>query len=198
MPSPLRIGIAGLGTVGAAVVKLLDRQAETLARRTGRQIVIRGVSAARREKDRGVDLSRVTWYDDSVALAKAPDIDLFVELIGGEDGVALAVAEAALGAGKSFVTANKALLAKHGMRLAHLAEENGVALAFEASVAGGIPIVKTLREGLAGIPLSASTASSTAPAITSSQGWNRKASLSRNASRRRRSLAMRRLIQVLI
>src|SRR5579883_1773203 len=150
MPSPLRIGIAGLGTVGAAVVKLLDRQAETLARRTGRQIVIRGVSAARREKDRGVDLSRVTWYDDSVALAKAPDIDLFVELIGGEDGVALAVAEAALGAGKSFVTANKALLAKHGMRLAHLAEENGVALAFEASVAGGIPIVKTLREGLAG------------------------------------------------
>ena len=150
MPSPLRIGIAGLGTVGAAVIKLLDRQAETLARRTGRQIVIRGVSAARKGKDRGIDLTRFDWYDDSTALAKAPDIDLFVELIGGEEGIALAAAEAALGAGKSFVTANKALLAKHGMRLASLAEEKGVALAFEASVAGGIPIVKTLREGLAG------------------------------------------------
>ncbi len=150
MPSPLRVGIAGLGTVGVAVIRLLDRQAETLARRTGRQIVIRGVSASQRAKDRGVDLARFAWFDDCAALAKASDIDLFVELIGGEEGVALAAAEAALGAGKSFVTANKALLAKHGMRLAHLAEENGVALAFEASVAGGIPIVKTLREGLAG------------------------------------------------
>ena len=150
MPSPLRIGIAELGTVGAAVIKLLDRQAETLASRTGRQILIRGVSAAKRTKDRGLDLARFTWFDDCVALAKAPDIDLFVELIGGEEGAALAAAEAALGAHKSFVTANKALLAKHGMRLAQLAEENGVALAFEASVAGGIPIVKTLREGLAG------------------------------------------------
>ena len=150
MPSPLRIGIAGLGTVGAAVIKLLDRQAETLARRTGRQILITGVSACHRAKDRGVDLARFAWFDDCVALAKSPDIHLFVELIGGEDGMALAAADAALGAGKSVVTANKALLAKHGMRLAHLAEEKGVALAFEASVAGGIPIVKTLREGLAG------------------------------------------------
>ncbi len=150
MPSPLRIGIAGLGTVGAAVIRLLGRQAEALQGRTGRQIVITGVSASRKEKERGVDLAQFAWFDDCVALASSPGIDLFVELIGGAGGAALAAAEAALGAGKSLVTANKALLAKHGMRLAALAEEKGIALSFEASVAGGIPIVKTLREGLAG------------------------------------------------
>src|SRR5579875_255449 len=150
MPSPLRIGIAGLGTVGAAVIRLLGRQAEALQGRTGRQIVITGVSASRKEKERGVDLAQFAWFDDCVALASSPGIDLFVELMGGAGGAALAAAEAALGAGKSLVTANKALLAKHGMRLAALAEEKGIALSFEASVAGGIPIVKTLREGLAG------------------------------------------------
>jgi homoserine dehydrogenase len=150
MPPPLRIGIAGLGTVGAAVITLLGRQAEALRRRTGRQIAITGVSASHKAKQRGIDLASFAWFDDCVALARSTGIDLFVELIGGEEGAALAAAEAALGAGKSFVTANKALLAKHGMRLAALAEENGAALAFEASVAGGIPIVKTLREGLAG------------------------------------------------
>src|SRR5262245_57701785 len=150
MPSPLRIGIAGLGTVGAAVIKLLDRQAEALQGRTGRPITIAGVSASQREKERGISLAHFQWFDDCVALARSPNIDLFVELIGGADGAAFAAAEAALSAGKSFVTANKALLAKHGMRLAALAEEKGIALAFEASVAGGIPIVKTLREGLAG------------------------------------------------
>lgn len=150
MPPPLRIGIAGLGTVGSAVIRLLERQAAALDRRTGRKILIEGISASHRDKPRGVDLSAYAWFDDGVALAKSPQIDLFVELIGGEEGVALAAAEAALGAGKSFVTANKALLAKHGMKLAAMAETKGVALAFEASVAGGIPIVKTLREGLAG------------------------------------------------
>lgn len=150
MPSPLRIGIAGLGTVGAAVIKLLDRQAEALQRRSGRQIAITGVSASQREKERGIDVAKFAWFDDCVGLARSSSIDLFVELIGGADGAALAAAEAALGAGKSLVTANKALLAKHGMRLAALAEEKGIALSFEASVAGGIPIVKTLREGLAG------------------------------------------------
>ncbi len=150
MLSPLRIGIAGLGTVGAAVIRLLDRQAEVLTRRTGRKIVITGVSARDATKQRGVDLSTVKWFSDPVALAKSSDIDLFVELIGGADGAALASVEAALAAGKPCVTANKALLAKHGMRLARIAEEKAVALSFEASVAGGIPIVKTLREGLAG------------------------------------------------
>ncbi len=150
MPSPLRIGIAGLGTVGTAVIRLLDRQADALQGRTGRQIVIVGVSACHKGKEREISLSRFQWVDDCVALARSPGIDLFVELIGGADSAALAAAEAALGSGKSFVTANKALLAKHGMRLAALAEEKGIALAFEASVAGGIPVVKTLREGLAG------------------------------------------------
>jgi len=150
MPSPLRVGIAGLGNVGAAVITLLGRHAEALQHRTGRQITITGVSACHKAKQRGIDLASFAWFDDCVALARSPGIDLFVELIGGEEGVGLAAAEAALDAGKSFVTANKALLAKHGMRLAALAEDKGVAFAFEASVAGGIPIVKTLREGLAG------------------------------------------------
>jgi homoserine dehydrogenase len=150
MPPALRIGLAGPGTVGAAVVRLLDRQAEALTSRTGRKIIIAGVSARDFAKDRGVDLGRFKWFADPVELARSSDIDLFVELIGGAAGPALASVEAALGAGKSCVTANKALLAAHGMRLASLAEEKGVALSFEASVAGGIPIVKTLREGLAG------------------------------------------------
>jgi homoserine dehydrogenase len=150
MLPPLRIGIAGLGTVGAAVIRLLDRQAEVLAQRTARRIDVTSVSARDASKDRSVDLSALEWFDDPVELAKSGEIDLFVELIGGADGAALTSIEAALAAGKSCVTANKALLAKHGMRLAGIAEGNGVALSFEASVAGGIPIVKTLREGLAG------------------------------------------------
>lgn len=150
MHSPLRVGIAGLGTVGASVIRLLDRQAEALATRIGRKISVACVSARDPAKERGINLGRFTWFDDPAALARASDIDLFVELIGGADGAALAAVEAALAAGKSVVTANKALLAKHGMRLARLAEEKNAALAFEASVAGGIPIVKTLREGLAG------------------------------------------------
>ncbi len=150
MSSPLRIGLAGLGTVGVAAIRLLDRQAEVLANRTGRKIIVAGVAARHAGKERGVDLSRFRWFADPVELAKSAEIDLFVELIGGAGGAALDSVEAALRAGKSCVTANKALLAAHGMRLARLAEENGVALSFEASVAGGIPIVKTLREGLAG------------------------------------------------
>jgi homoserine dehydrogenase len=150
MSEPLRIGIAGLGTVGAAVIRLLERQHHALASRTGRSIIVAGVSARVRNKPRGFDLGSHVWADDAVALARSPDIDLFVELIGGDEGPARRAVEAALSAGKPVVTANKALLAKHGVELATLAEAKSVALAFEASVAGGIPIVKTLREGLAG------------------------------------------------
>ncbi|MDB5594678.1 MAG: Homoserine dehydrogenase [Hyphomicrobiales bacterium] len=150
MSEPLRVGIAGLGTVGASVIRLLERQAGALAARAGRAIVVTAVSARDRSRERGVDTAGLAWYDDPVALARSEKIDLFVELIGGDEGPARASVEAALTAGKSVVTANKALLAKHGMALARLAESNHVALAFEASVAGGIPIVKTLREGLAG------------------------------------------------
>ena len=150
MSQSLRVGIAGLGTVGASVIHLLDRQASALAGRSGRSIAVTAVAARDRTRDRGIDLSRFTWFDDPVALARSPGIDLFVELRGGAEGAARQAVTAALASGKSVVTANKALLAAHGMELAKLAEEKHVALAFEASVAGGIPIVKTLREGLAG------------------------------------------------
>jgi homoserine dehydrogenase len=150
MMTPLRVGIAGLGTVGASVVKILARQKEMLAAKTGRVIEVRGVSARGRGKDRGVDLSGFTWFDDPASLAVNAEIDVFVELIGGEEGAARASVEAAIAAGKSVVTANKALFAKHGVALAQAAEAKEVSLAFEASVAGGIPIIKALREGLAG------------------------------------------------
>ena len=148
--APLRVGIAGLGTVGASVIRLLERQAQALEGRSGRSIVVTGVSARDKGKDRGVALGGLSWFDDPVELAKSSEIDLFVELIGGDEGPARAAVETALSHGKAVVTANKALLAKHGVALARLAEANHAALAFEASVAGGIPIVKTLREGLAG------------------------------------------------
>src|SRR5438552_3124190 len=147
---PLRIAVAGLGIVGAGIVQLLERQAELLTLRAGRHIIVGAVSARDRRRDRGADLSAVRWYEDAVAMAADPEMDAVVELIGGSDGVALAVVEAALAHGKHVVTANKALLAKHGTRLAKLAEDAGLALSFEAAVAGGIPVIKALREGLAG------------------------------------------------
>ncbi|MBY6242933.1 homoserine dehydrogenase [Methylosinus sp. Sm6] len=150
MAEILRVGVAGLGTVGASVVRLLQRQREALAARTGREIRLVGVSTRDKAKDRGLDLSGATFFDDPTALAASSSIDLFVELIGGAEGAARASVETALASGKSVVTANKALLAAHGLALAELAEAKHAALAFEASVAGGIPIVKTLREGLAG------------------------------------------------
>jgi len=150
MSETLRVGIAGLGTVGAAVARLLRRQAEALTARTGRRIVVTAVSARDAAKERDADLTGAEFFAEATALAASPSIDLFVELIGGAEGPARAGVETALEHGKSVVTANKALLAAHGLALAALAEEKHVALAFEASVAGGIPIVKTLREGLAG------------------------------------------------
>ena len=150
MTSPLRIGVLGLGTVGAALVGALSQHSSSIATRSGRSLTVTAVSARNRSRDRGVDLSKVKWFDDPVALAKSSEIDCLVELIGGADGVAKEAVEAALTSGKSVVTANKALLAKHGSALVMMAEKNNVALNFEASVAGGIPIVKTLRESLAG------------------------------------------------
>jgi homoserine dehydrogenase len=148
--SPLKIAIAGLGTVGAGTLQLLDRQADLLARRAGRRIIVAAVSARDRRRDRGVDLSAVRWYEDAAAMAADPQVDVVVELIGGSDGIARQVLNIALDNGKHVVTANKALMAHDGTRLAALAEKKGVILAFEASVAGGIPVIKGLREGLAG------------------------------------------------
>lgn len=148
MQKPLTLGIAGLGTVGAGLLQLLDQHKDRLTERAGREIRVHGVSARERNKDRGVSLADVTWFDDPVKLATDPGVDVLVELIGGSDGVAKAAVEAALKAGKPVVTANKALLAEHGLELARLAEEKDVALNFEAAVAGGIPVIKTLRESL--------------------------------------------------
>jgi homoserine dehydrogenase len=146
---PLRLAIAGLGTVGAGVIQLLQRNADLLELRGGRRLVVSAVAARDRRRDRGIDLSAVRWFGDAVAMAGDPEIDVIVELIGGADGVARAVIEAALDHGKPVVTANKALMARSGAALARQAEAKGVALSFEAAVAGGIPIIKALREGLA-------------------------------------------------
>lgn len=150
MSEALKIAIAGLGTVGVGVVRVLTENGAQIARRCGRDIVVTAVSARDAKRDRGVDLSSFDWYDDPVAMARDADVDVFVELIGGEDGVAKESCEAALTAGKSVVTANKALIAHHGTELAVKAEQGNLGLAYEAAVAGGIPIVKSLREGLAG------------------------------------------------
>ncbi|MBX3447295.1 MAG: homoserine dehydrogenase [Parvibaculaceae bacterium] len=150
MTQALRIGIAGLGTVGAGVVKILAARGPHLAAASGRAVQLVAVSARDKTKDRGIDLTGVRWEDDPMALARAGDIDLVVELIGGSEGIARDLVEAALKAGKHVATANKALLAHHGTALARLAEQAGVALNYEAAVAGGIPIVKAMREALAG------------------------------------------------
>jgi homoserine dehydrogenase len=144
------VGLAGLGTVGASVVRLIAEQREALALRCGRPIEVVAVSARSRSKNRGIDMKKLRWVADPVKLASDPGIDAFVELIGGDGNPARAAVSAALKAGKPVVTANKALLARHGIELAALAEKHKVALNFEAAVAGAIPIVKTLREGLAG------------------------------------------------
>jgi homoserine dehydrogenase len=150
MVAPLKVGLAGLGTVGASVVRLIAGQREALEARCGRAIEVVAVSARSRSKPRDVDVGNMRWVADPVALAADAEIDVFVELIGGEGDPARRAVEAALAAGKSVITANKALLARHGVALAALAEQHHVALNFEAAVAGGIPIVKTLREGLVG------------------------------------------------
>ena len=148
LEAPLRIGVAGLGNVGATLVRIIQKDGEELTRKLGRKITVTAVCARSRSRDRGIDASELKWFDDPVALAKSDDIDLFVELIGGEDGPALAAVKAALEIGRPVVTANKALLARHGVNLARIAEESGAQLGFEAAVAGGIPVIKTLREGL--------------------------------------------------
>nr|WP_315381916.1 homoserine dehydrogenase [uncultured Sphingomonas sp.] len=149
MAEALRVALAGLGTVGGGVIRLLDANAELISRRAGRPIEVVAVSARDRTKDRGIDLSRFDWVDDPVELARHAKADVVVELVGGSDGPALALARAALGANKSFVTANKAMIAHHGLELAEAAETAQVALKFEAAVAGGVPVIKGLREGAA-------------------------------------------------
>ena len=149
MVAPLRVGIAGLGTVGAEVVRLIENEGRALAARCGRSVRVVAVTARSKAKKRAIDLNGIAWAKNPLALANNPDVDCLVELIGGSGEPALSAIETALKAGKSVVTANKALIARHGLRLAHAAEKPGGALNFEAAVGAAIPVVKTLREGLA-------------------------------------------------
>ncbi len=149
MQEPLRIAVAGLGTVGTGTVRLLQTNAALLRQRTGRDITITAVADLDR-RDRGISLASYNWYDDAVAMARDAEADVIVELIGGSDGVAKAICETAIAAGRHVVTANKALIAHHGTTLAKAAEAKGLSLAYEAAVGGGIPIIKSLREGLVG------------------------------------------------
>ena len=150
MTEPLRLGIAGLGTVGVGIVRIVQKHAALLETRAGRPVVITAVSARSKTKNRDVDLSDYAWEDDPVNLAKRADIDVFIEVMGGHEGPAKDATQAAIAAGKDVVSANKALLAHHGQTLAQAAEDKGSVIRFEAAVAGGIPVVKSLTEGLAG------------------------------------------------
>ncbi|WP_156840776.1 homoserine dehydrogenase [Novosphingobium aquimarinum] len=149
MAEPLKIALAGLGTVGTGVIRLIETNAELISRRAGRPIRITAVSARDRSKDRGIDLSAYEWDDDPTRLGNRADVDVVVELVGGSDGPALTLARNTIAAGKSLVTANKAMIAHHGLELAAAAEQADVALKFEAAVAGGIPVIKGLSEGAA-------------------------------------------------
>lgn len=142
---PLRIGVAGLGTVAGGVVALLRDNADALARRAGRPLSL--VRVASRSPKPGVDLGGAAFTTDLNALHD-PDIDVVVELIGGEDR-ALELVRRALQGGQSVVTANKAVLARHGGELLGLAQTQGAALGFEAAVAGGVPVLGALMRGLA-------------------------------------------------
>jgi homoserine dehydrogenase len=154
MVAPLKVGLAGLGTVGAEVVRLIEGQSAALSARCGRPIHVVAVTARSKAKKRGLDLRGIDWAKDPQALAENPEVDCLVELIGGAGDPALSAIETALKSGKSVVTANKALIAKHGLRLAKAAETHGAALNFEAAVGAAIPVIKTLREGLAGTTIS--------------------------------------------
>lgn len=149
MGNELRIGVAGLGTVGAETVRLLQTSSPMLERKCGRGLVVTAVSARDRHRDRGLDLDRIAWCDDARDLGGRDDVDVVVELIGGADGVARDTVEGALRRGKPVVTANKALIAHNGTVLARMAENAGIPLCFEAAVAGGVPVIKAMRESLA-------------------------------------------------
>ncbi|MBN8805010.1 MAG: homoserine dehydrogenase [Sphingopyxis terrae] len=144
---PLRVALAGIGAVRGGVVRLLEANRDLIARRAGRAVEIVAISARDRQKDRGVDLSPYRWEDDMAALVEAEDVDVVVEMVGGADGPALTLARQALGAGKALVTANKAMIAHHGLDLARIAEAQDKPLKYEAAVAGGIPVIKAIREG---------------------------------------------------
>ena len=150
MTQALRLGIAGLGTVGVGVVRIVRQHADLLQARTGRAIEITAVSARDANKDRGINLSDYAWETDPVALAQRDDVDVFVELMGGENGPAKASVEAALAAGKDVVTANKAAAGHPRSGTGRKGRSRRPCDPFRSAVAGGIPVIKSLTEGLAG------------------------------------------------
>ena len=147
--NPVKVGLLGLGTVGCGTVNVLSRNASEIKRRAGRGIVIAQASARDIQKMRDCDLAAAVLTSDPFTVVNNPEIDVVVELIGGTDA-ALKLVKQAIANGKHVVTANKALIAKHGNELFAAARKQGVMVAFEAAVAGGIPIIKAIREGLAG------------------------------------------------
>lgn len=149
MSESLKLAIAGLGTVGVGVLKNIEQNTDLLTQRAGRLIEVVAVNARSKDKDRGVDLSPYQWVDKTTDLADLDNVDVIIEMIGGSEGIAYDLCIKALGNKKHVVTANKALMAHHGAKLAKLAEDNGVSIAYEASVAGGIPVIKAMREGFA-------------------------------------------------
>jgi homoserine dehydrogenase len=149
MAKPLKVGLAGLGTVGSAVVRLLQRGRDKLMARCGRSIEVVAISGRSRNKKRSFDVGQLRWISDPATLARDPDIDVLVEVIGGASGAAKSAVGAALAAGKPVVTANKHVLARHGPELEEIARRTGAALRFEASVGGGIPILGPLATNLA-------------------------------------------------
>ncbi len=146
----INIGIAGLGTVGSEVAKQLQSNSEFLNRKAGKQLNLVAVSANNKNKNRNFDLSNLKWFTNAALMSETNEIDLVVELIGGSDGIALDLCKNSLIKGKSVVTANKAMMSKHGYELARISEKNKCSIAFEASVAGCIPIIKSLRDALSG------------------------------------------------
>ena len=152
--SPLKIAIAGLGVVGGEVARQLMHRQQQLALASGRALQLVAVSARSATADRGFSMDQIDWHDNAIELAGRDDVDVIIEMIGGSEGVALDLTRAALKNGKHVITANKAMIAHHGAELASLAEDHNCYLLFESAVAGGIPAVKTLREGLAGNDMS--------------------------------------------
>ena len=152
--SPLKIAIAGLGVVGGEVARQLMHRQEQLALASGRALQLVAVSARSAGADRGFSMDQIDWHDNAIDLASRDDVDVIIEMIGGSEGVAVELTRTALKNGKHVITANKAMIANHGAELASLAEDHNCYLLFESAVAGGIPAVKTLREGLAGNDMS--------------------------------------------
>ena len=147
--NPVKIGLLGLGTVGCGTVNVLMRNAEEISRRAGRGIQVTQAAARDISRARGCDVSEITLTSNPEEIVTNPEIDIVVELIGGES-LARDLVMKAIANGKHVVTANKALIAKHGNEIFIAAQKKGVMVAFEAAVAGGIPIIKAIREGLAG------------------------------------------------